>query len=412
MTIPNLPITRIARVCLLSCLFAFAFSAWAQNVSVEVMPRWPWNGKVDITVTNHGYTPVILSDFQGYDKDHDQELALRTISYDGERFVATNELRVAVEARNSCKIVWDAAADYPTLRTSAFAVKATAARCYKYLVVNLTNGSVRFTDNYSNGNGDTWRTTELWLRWVPAGTFTMGSPSNELGQSSNETQHQVTLTQGYYIGVFEVTQRQYELVMGVSPSKYKGDTRPVENVSYNDIRGTGLGASWPSGGHAVGYGSFLATLRAKTGLEFDLPTEAQWEYACRAGTTAALNSGKNLTQTGECPNMAEVGRYWYNRSDGKGRYGEHTRVGSYLPNAWELYDMHGNVEEWCLDWDGDYPSKAVVDPLGADAGAYRVLRGGHYYSDALDCRSAHRNINIYSPADRGTGNGFRLVCPP
>ncbi len=384
---------------LLAMCLAFAFSAGAQNVTMEVEPpRWPWNGKVDIIFTNHDNTHVILSGFQGYDKDHDQVLELRTISYNGERFVATDKLRVAVEAKNSCKIVWDAAADYPTLKTSTFAIKATAARGYKYLVVNLTDGSTRFTDTPPGLSDDTCRTTELWLRWAPAGTFIMGSPWNELGRDSSEKQHQVTLTQGYWIGIFEVTQKQYELITGGNPSYDKGDTRPVEQVSYDDIRGTGAGAGWPTGGHAVDGGSFLGKLRVKTGLEFDLPTEAQWEYACRAGTTTTLNSGKNLTNENECSNMAEVGRYWYNRGDGKGGYGDHTKVGCYLPNAWGLYDMHGNVYEWCLDWRDGYPSGAVTDPVGAEAGSYRVRRGGNWGG---------------SPSDRGYGNyGFRLVCPP
>ena len=290
-----------------------------------------------------------------------------------------------------------------------------------YLVIDLSAGAnaasypYRYTDEAPDLSDDTCRTTELWLRHIPAGTFVMGSPEDELGRDSGETQHQVTLTQDYYIGVFEVTQKQYELVMGSNPSDYKGDTRPVEKVSYNDLRGTSAegGAGWPAKGHAVDAVSFFGKLRAKTGLLLDLPTEAQWEYACRAGTTTALNSGKNLTATDhQCPNMAQVGRYSYNKSDGKGGYGEHTKVGSYLPNAWGLYDMHGNVYEWCLDWhNSSYGTAAVTDPAGPAAGSYRVLRGGSWGSSARVCRSANRFNYVYPPNSYNS-LGFRVACWP
>ena len=279
-----------------------------------------------------------------------------------------------------------------------------------YLVVDLSTGKVHRTNESPDLSKDTCRTAELWLHWIPAGTFTMGSPEGELGRYSGEVQHEVTLTHGYWMGVFEVTQRQWELIMGGNPSDYKGEARPVEKVSYNDIRGSDKGAGWPLGGHEVDSGSFLGKLRAKTGLAFDLPTEAQWEYACRAGTKTALNSGKNLTDVYECPNMAEVGRYNYNRSDGKGDCIEHTRVGCYLPNAWGLYDMHGNVSEWCLDWYGDYPKSSATDPQGPESGSYRMLRGGSCRNLAQYCRSARRDNS--PPWNRIGSYGFRVAfCP-
>ena len=163
------------------------------------------------------------------------------------------------------------------------------------------------------------------------------------------------------------------------------------------IRGTSAtaGGGWPEYGHAVDEDSFMGRIRAKTGLMFDLPTEAQWEYACRAGTTTALNSGKNLlVKTGEDANLNEVGRYDSNLNDGKGGYSEHTKVGSYLPNAWGLYDMHGNVEEWCLDIRGDDPK-------------YHALRGGSYYDSAELCRSSPSNGCVSSGYNDYFG--FRMV---
>ncbi|MDQ0288418.1 SUMF1/EgtB/PvdO family nonheme iron enzyme [Oligosphaera ethanolica] len=291
-----------------------------------------------------------------------------------------------------------------------------------YLVIDLSAGpdaasypvSTRTTAP-AGGWTDEYKTTKLVLRKIPAGTFTMGSPANELGRDPDETQHPVTLTKDFYVGVFEVTQKQWERVMGNWPSWFSNasyrDARPVEQISYDDIRGSSAGAGWP-GNNAVDAGSFLGRLRTKTGLDFDLPTEAQWEYACRAGTTTALNSGKNLTDEYECPNVAEVGRYWYNGGSGYSSDGDTSvgsaKVGSYLPNQWGLYDMHGNVWEWCLDWyQSELGSAAQTDPPGAAGGSDRVARGGGWGRYAYDCRSADRNRDW--PSRRGIILGFRLV---
>jgi len=267
---------------------------------------------------------------------------------------------------------------------------------------------------------DTCKTEELWLRRIPAGTFWMGSPEGELGReqstyNTREDLHQVTLTQDFYIGVFQVTQKQYELVMGTKPATIQGDTRPMHTVSYNNIRGSSLGAQWPAN-HDVDPTSFMGRLRAKTGgaLLFDLPTDAQWEYACRAETTTALNSGMNLTASGNCPNMAAVGRYTYNTNDLKGGYAEfHTAVGSYQANAWGLYDMHGNVMEVCLDrYVPGLGTDPVTNPRGDDStsNTSRTRRGGAYNNDASACRAAYRGGTAVT-ATSGV-QGFRVAIQP
>ena len=312
----------------------------------------------------------------------------------------------------------------------AFAAKLHAAQ--KYLVVydlDKTTWQYRYTDEEPDLNDDTCRTTELWLRQIPAGTFKMGSPEGEVDRNNNETQHKVTLTKPFYIGVFECTQAQWEYVMGKGnrPSYFNNDacydTRPVQNVSYDMIRGEEEGSGWPDS-NAVDSTSFMGVLRAKTGLMFDLPTEAQWEYACRAGTTEALNSGKNLENAEKDANVAEVGRYWYNgggmlvnevwtnpSQDCDTTYGT-AKVGSYPPNNWELYDMHGNVWEWCLDWwDGSaYGTADATNPVGDATGSNRVLRGGCFTFSARSCRSAYRFFS--GTVGRYYGYGFRVVFLP
>ena len=284
-----------------------------------------------------------------------------------------------------------------------------------YLVVDLFGG--READEWpvrvikgvpQDGWWGAYKSIRIVLRKVPAGTFTMGSPEDELGRNNDETQHQVTISKPFYVGVFEVTQKQWELAMGSNPAAYQGDTRPVENVSYEDIRGLKLGSMWPEDGDVDNH-SFLGILRAKTGLAFDLPTEAQWEYACRAGTATALNSGKNLTYKDWCSEMNEVGRYCGNGGTEGGTLGRHMTAGSYAPNAWGLYDMHGNVAEWCLDWYGWQGEEAATDPVGEADGDYRSYRGGSWNGYAQDCRSASRSYAVPSLSHESLG--FRLVCP-
>lgn len=299
-----------------------------------------------------------------------------------------------------------------------------------YVVVDLAGGPTAnsYPVSYlggvpSGGWPDEFKTTKLVLRRIHAGVFSMGSPEGEVGRNSVETQHQVTLTEDFYIGVFEVTQRQWELVMGNKPSYFNNAayyaTRPVEQVIYYEIRenpsNSAISPNWPVSSQ-VHPDSFMGKLRAKTGLTgFDLPTESQWEYACRAGTTTALNSEYNLASTTSDARMSEVGRYAFNHPGGYSSAssvstdGGTAAAGSYFANAWGLYDMHANVWEWCLDWNGVYPG-AVTDPKGAISGLYRALRGGSWGNDARDCRSAYRFSN--NPDYRSYAVGFRVCCAP
>ena len=407
-----LKITRLALLSFLfSCLALFAAET-ARVTNLTATPRTPWNGLVDITYSLECDTPdaAMAVSFQGFDYDRNESIPMTALTGDG----AGGEL---LPAGGPYHIVWDSANDWPEGHSSEFTVTATAEvkeTTPLYLVVNLNTGAVTPSSTGPDLSDDTCRTTELWLRRISKGTFTMGSPRSEEGRSNayydDEIQHQVTLTEDFYIGVFEITQKQYLLIQGRNPSEFNGDTRPVERVSYNVIRGLSNGACWPTS-RKVDDTSFLGKLRAKTGQTFDLPTEAQWEYACRAGTTTALNTGKNLTSKSFDSAMSSAGRYSGNNADGMGGYSsEHTMVGSYPPNAWGLYDMHGNVWEWCLDWRSNPNDSAVTDPIGPDSNGDRMSRGGSWKSEAKDCRSACRG---YSPPSSGSSSsGFRVVLLP
>ena len=231
----------------------------------------------------------------------------------------------------------------------------------------------------------------LDMLWCKPGTFMMGSPAGEKGRKGNETQHEVTLTKGFYLGKYEVTQEQWEKVKGSNPSKFKGATLPVETVKWDEV---------------IQFCQQLTQMekaagRLPEGWVYTLPTEAQWEYACRSGTTTAYSFGDTIT-----PKQAN----YY-----EGKVGKTTSVDTYPANPWGFHDMHGNVWEWCSDRKGDYPDGSATDPVGPSDGASRIIRGGSWiYTIGRGLRSAGRfSYSSGDPRLRASGHryhylGFRL----
>jgi formylglycine-generating enzyme required for sulfatase activity len=356
---------------------------------------------------------------------------------------------------------WDAGRDIPehlisnlTCVVTLWATNAPPPYAAVNLVADAATGlfPVRFWGSEGEvplGTADVrWKRDWLLLRQIPStggATVTLGSPDYETGRTpASEVERTVRITQPFYMGVYEVTQIQWERVgTRAVPSYWSNatwrDERPVEKVSYYDIRSSAsgntavAGTDWPTNGHAVGPGSFMYVLRAKTGdvLEFDLPTDAQWEYACRAGTAGAWNNGTTATNGTSDANLGLLGRYtrnggqinttgstWVDPDAALGSIAAVTTsnataaTGSYLPNAWGLYDMHGNVYEWCLDYFiADDASLSGDDPTGPSlaAGSPRIRRGGSWAHGASDCRSARRNS--YVPTTQSANLGFRIAAP-
>ncbi|MDE0820545.1 MAG: formylglycine-generating enzyme family protein [Opitutales bacterium] len=240
------------------------------------------------------------------------------------------------------------------------------------------------------------------MLWCKPGTFTMGSPKSEKDRDDDETPHTVTLTSGFYLGKHEVTQSQWELVMGSNPSWFKGADRPVETVSWHDA--TSFCEKLTKQERKAG--------RLPAGMTYQLPTEAQWEYACRAGTKTAHAFGEASGEMHRHGNYADRNTNfdWSNKAHDDG-FKNISSVGSHKPNGWGFHDMHGNVFEWCADSYGDYPSGAARDPAGPAYGSARVGRGGSWSHTAYHARSANRGSLV--PAYGGYDFlGFRLSLRP
>lgn len=222
----------------------------------------------------------------------------------------------------------------------------------------------------------------MTFRVIPAGTFRMGS---EAGNNDEQPVHEVTISRPFYLGVCEVTNANGFAVKGFVPSGRKEADRPIESVTWDE---------------AVAFAAALSSLPAEraAGRVYRLPTEAEWEYACRAGTSTAYSFGDDASLLGDFA--------WFDRSSG----GRTQAVGQKQANAWGLYDMHGNVWEWCGDWLGKYPTAAETDPQGPAEGVLRVPRGGGFSSPARSCRSARRGGD--EPSIRSGIVGFRLALSP
>ena len=409
----------------ISCLFAVGVVWGASSATLtvnQVRQRYPWNGLVDIDYT------IALE--QGETFGADDNLEVLMIDNDVTPPV-TNRAITFLQAplpmtAGKHRITWNANADGVKVRTDKAEFRVEIAHYSEaYMIIDVSGGSTAsvyrttFVDRPPQGdfNVDEYKTDKIVLRRIHPGSYLAGSPDGEDGRNKDrEAQHKVILSKPFYIGIFEITQKQYENVMGNNPvstsssaSIDTGDTRPVAYVAYNlDIRGNG----WPSSAN-VAAGTFMRKLLDKcrsydpdtsdytaavTG--FDLPTESQWEFACRAGTTGAFNKNEPLSS---------LGRYSGNQTDhAGGDFQTHTAVGSYHPNAFGLYDMHGNVWELCLDWCDYSVVPGLVDPKGPSSGSVRIIRGGSFSNDESACRSAQRGSCVVDAKGRLNGTGFRL----
>ena len=263
----------------------------------------------------------------------------------------------------------------------------------------LTNSLQFFTDESAAGAEQRFYRVGAFpippppsLVWISPGTFLMGSPTNEADRAADESpQTRVTLTYGFWIGQYEVKQIEYQSIMAQNPSEFIGDPDfPVDSVTWED--GTNYCAQLTDYERLAG--------RLPEGYAYRLPTEAEWEYAARAGTTTRFSYGDD-------PGYVQLSNYaWYGANSG----GQTHPVGQKQPNPWGLYDMYGNVEEWCLDWYGDYPGGTVTDPKGPASGSWRVLRGGSYLNAAETCGSTSRGG--MGPENWDGPWGLRVVLAP
>ena len=362
---------------------------YVEVTDVKARQRYPWNGLVDIDFElDSKATEPYQMQVTVVDNVGKTNLPVKTVYTEGISF----KENPCMVHKDTSRILWDAAADLPDgFKCTNVLVTCQDTRSMGtsnlYMIVDLSGGTAaeKFTVTYTNcppkgGWTEDYKLTKLVLRRVEPHVFQMGSPLSEDEHASNESLHNVELTKPYYIGVFEVSESQYALICGGSG----GDTKPVEKT-WDAIRGwdvensvtttlsdafvapyqgtftviqnkTASGYAWPNSSN-VGLNSFMGNLRAKTSLMFDLPTEAQWECACRAGSATPLNVGEDNTESASALIRGEKvldpteTHYIY--------------IGNFMPNALGLYDMLGNVDEWCLDvYENDLGKEDRVDPVG------------------------------------------------
>ena len=391
-------------------------------VSASAASRTPWDGRIDVDFTV--YMPVSGT-----------TAAISLSATDGAETYTASTLEdvPAVTTSGTYRVVWNIAEDYPDLYAQTFTITVSASvasfkpdeQSGNYMVIDLSEGTnaqsyaVSYLTNAPAGGWtDEYKTYKMVLRKIPAGTFEMGTRGTDWPNNMqvDDRLHNVTFTNAMWAGVFEVTQRQWELATGEKPSRFNNQAyysmRPVEMVNYSTIRGASQGQQWPSSA-SVDSSSFIGVLRSRTANDtLDLPTEAQWEYACRAGTTTALNNGQNLTNSTSDASLGLVARYGQTGSIPRNCDPERGTavVGMRDPNAWGLFDMHGNVWEWCLDYGTQsLETASVTNPPGAAYGSTRILRGGCYSSTAGQCIAGYRNEQKTPSVTSGTSTyGFRL----
>ena len=380
----------------------FAVAATPQVKNVKATQRWPINGKVDISYEvvgdmasglpewNKPYLLVSVWDRARpwYYDDLVYEAAANALSGDTGYGAGKHH------------IVWDLDKQGISLNTQDAVFEVTYGT-KKYCVIDLSAGPnatsypVSYLMSASTVNVYEYKTNKLILRIIEPGTFKM------VGK------YDVTLTKPFYIGVFEITQKQFYLVTGQDPSTYKGDIKPVESVFEDVIRADR--SNW--GVNNIDPNSFIGRLRARTKLNFELPTEEQWEYACRAGTTTDFNDGSS----GSSVAMDRLGRY----SGNNGRYDANfnliegaiptANVGSYIPNAWGLFDMHGNVRELCLNIYGDLTSGGIDSAGRTNTRNYRTSRGGSWRDRYGGCTSSSREGSVVRSGESLAVHGFRIA---
>ena len=403
----------------------FVPSAYA-DVSVEDVKctqRYPWNGLVDIEYT-------IACD------DPEAEIYVNPVGFNGDTGLTVFPTHFTGDgATNTVKagkhtMVWDAKADLGnTFATKNFQIKMYAGKkLSRYIVIDISGGTnatsyaVRHSIEGPNLADDTCRTTEIWMRLIPPGTFMMGSPEDELGRSNNEDLHLVTITKPYYMGVFEVTQRQWEQVMGDRPSNFNNNAsyanHPVENVTYANVRHY---TEESMSINPIDKNSFIGRIRTKTAsVGFDLPTESKWEMACRAGCLTSLYDGNDITGLEGCHNLNNLGRYSVNGTST-------SKVGQFKPNSLGLFDMLGNVREMCLGWKDNWNTSPIEDPecsfreisTSGTTDYYLTLKGGAWNQKSSKCRCASRErwdfysrytSSPYKAFRKNNNIGFRLCC--
>lgn len=374
---------------------------------VEAHPRYPWNGKVDIdfTIDSAAEGSNFAVRVSAVDTIGQTNVTLKTVRYNDLVDLAS----VGKLPSGRHRVTWDADADVPNVllpsmsfSISAWTVGETIPDDGLYMVVDLSAGTtaegtgVRYPISYLSavpmgGWTDEYKTTKLVLRRIPAGADPLG---------------RYTLTKDFYAGIFEVTEAQYRFVYG-----YAQPTNTYPKLcSYTEIRGGSEGVKWPSSSQ-VDAGNFMGKLRAGTGLSsWDLPTEAQWEYACRAGTTNYYNTGRSGHWW---DSHSEYTAGWFKENSG----GASHPVGEKVPNAWGLYDMHGNVYEWCLDWYNSDQSEnrlTGTNPKGAtySHNSERIARGGSFDKESSSASSMSsicvKQIYDYSNSQTMKNIGFRV----